>query len=98
MKPIDYKFWYIKREDDVHISEAAVRFYEYRKDVVFDERGIKNESIDRFRRLKASDIPGRAVFREINGEDCFIFNSDDFGVISSDDDLRIFLDSFKGTL
>lgn len=81
----DYKFWYIKREDDVHISEVAVRFY---------EGEVINGKYVRSKRLSKKDVThfkGKEIKKERNSNEAIIFTTDDFGVISTDEELRKFL-------
>ncbi len=97
MKLTSYKFWYIQRNDNVHISKAAIRFYEGTKSVqiVKDIDGEKSVDRDRVeKRLQKSDLPqfkNRAIVKEYSGDDCFIYTPKDFGVITTDDELRVFL-------
>lgn len=98
-----YKFWYITREDDVHISEVAVRFYEgdvFRVNLVKVDPETQEKIIEpadkylRTKRLSAKDLPhqkGRKVVTESNGNECFVYTSDDFGVTSDVDDVIVFL-------
>ena len=97
---INYKFWYITRQDDIHISECAIRFFE--GDVITaDETDMKNPtgakiSVTRYRmtkRLQANDLVhlGKPIKKELSGDDCVIYTSKDFGVISDNDELRVFL-------
>ena len=44
--------------------------------------------------LQAIDLPhlnGRTLVKDAEGHECLVFTADDFGVISSDDELRVFL-------
>ncbi len=98
-----YKFWYIKKEDDVHISEVAVRFYEgdnfdvnvVRVDPETLERRTELENrYIRTKRLSLKDVPHekeRKVVTESNGNECFVYTPDDFGVTSDIDDVVVFL-------
>lgn len=95
---ISYKFWYITREDDVHISEAAIRFYEGEdKDVTFKDFFSGKEKTEkryvRTKRLKPKDIPELdGTFRqESDGSYCRVYTSADFGTLTSDDELRLFV-------
>lgn len=97
----NYKFWYIHREDDVHITECAVRFYEgdtLEQDEVDPITGITSK-VTRYRktkRLNDSDLShftGRETKLETNGEQTFIFTEADFGVISTDAELYAYLDT-----
>ena len=98
-----YKFWYIKKEDDVHISEVAVRFYEGEN---FDVNVVKvdpetqqrtTELVNKYmrtKRLSAKEVAheeGRKTVTESNGNECFVYTPDDFGVTSDIDDVVAFL-------
>ncbi len=96
----NYKFWYITRQDDIHISECAIRFFE--GDIsTKDEINIENPlgakisvtKYRRIRRLQASDLVhlGKPTRKELSGDDCIVYTSDDFGVIDDDDELKVFL-------
>lgn len=99
----NYKFWYITREDDVHISECAIRFYEgddMQVDVPVDDTDPNNKTTKKeiryvkTKRLQKADLPhfvGRKVKKEKSGDDCIVYTSDDFGVITDNDELRVFL-------
>jgi len=102
----DYKFWYITRDDDGYITECAVRFYEgefktvKQKDISdFDEKTGEFKEIDvlqyiRSKKLTKTDLPHITKGKTKNdnsGEEVIVFTSDDFGVISTDDELRKFL-------
>lgn len=74
----DYKFAYILRKDDVHIDECGVRFYE--GDITTEDEKDFNGNI----------IPV-TTYRRFNKIKEVVFTEKDFGVISSDDELRVFL-------
>ena len=92
-----YKFWYIKRENDIHISEVAVRFFE-------GEVTTENERVDmdivpvtRYRKIKQLtklELPhekDRKHITDKNGKECLIYTDEDFGVTDDLDDVRLFL-------
>lgn len=98
----NYKFWYIKRDDDIHIDEVAVRFFE--GDIITQEERIFNEVIKEFifkmvtkykmfRRLQILDLPHEAgrELKNDSGGDCLIYTFKDFGITSDLDDVRVFL-------
>lgn len=98
MKLTDYKFWYIRRDDDVHISECAVRFYE--GEVTTEDEIVNGElvPVTRYRRTKKlnpkKDIKHtktKKMKKDSKGKNCVVYTTDDFGVISTDDELRTFL-------
>jgi len=97
---IDYKFWYIKRDDDGKITEAGVRFYE---GDITTEGEIEPSSklsapITRFRKVKQlnkNDLSflGSVVFGKENTiNDAVIYSEKDFGNIYTDNELNKFLD------
>jgi len=73
---ISYKFWYIIRDDNIHISECAIRFYE--GDITTEDERDENDdlvSITRYRvskRLQAEDLEylKKTIKKEKNGYDC----------------------------
>lgn len=104
MKETDYKFWYILRKDDVHVDECAIRIYEGQTVKKTQVDKITNESkvVDvykREKRLQVADVSylgSVAIKKEESGNDTFVYTSKDFGVISTDDELRAFLDKELG--
>ena len=85
----DYKFWYIRRDDFGVIEEAAIRFHEGDFVTVDGEQVYKRE-----KRLKANQLKhlkSNKTKKELSGEDTIIYNQTDFGTISTDDELRTFL-------
>lgn len=96
MAKTDYKFWYITRNDDGYITECAVRFYE--GDITTEDEQTINGvvPVTRYRRtarLAESDLShlGTGFVKEFNGADCKIYRSSDFGSITTDNQLRLFL-------
>lgn len=96
----DYKYWYIRRDDDVHISECAVRFFE--GDVTTENEFDKlegNRPVARFRRTKRLskvEMPHfeeKKVKIEKGGSETIIFTDKDFGKISTDEELNAFIDT-----
>lgn len=101
----DYKIWYIKRDDDIHISEVAVRFYEGEISTLPENVGGEVQDVTRYRRTKrlqtfddlqylAKDVGGQMVLKglkEENGNTAVVYLPEDFGVIKTDDELRLFL-------
>ena len=93
----DYKFWYILREDNVHVSECAIRIYE--GDVTTKSETIKGITNDVTRYRRSRRIPpaelahfnGRATRVEFDGSICLVFTDEDFGVITTEDELSVFL-------
>lgn len=99
MKKIDFKFWYIRRDDDVHISEAAIRFYEgditTKDELDFDTRSyVPIRRYRRVLRLTAQDMSylgNKPIRKELSGHDAIIFTPADFGVISTEAELDAFI-------
>lgn len=99
MKLTDYKFWYIRRDDDVHISEAAIRFYEGDITTENEKDSLTGiiKPVARYRRSsrlqkeQLSHLGGKETKKEESGNDAVIYTPKDFGVISTDDELRSFL-------
>lgn len=95
----DYKFWYIKRDDNGFIIEAAIRFYEghYEKKMVTDKKtkvASEKDVYVRTTRLSKSGLShlGDVDFgKERTGADVVIYDQKDFGKIKTDDELRLFL-------
>lgn len=88
----DYKFWYIRRDDDGFITEAAIRFYEgeYRQVIhpITEKKTIQYVRIKRLEKDKLKVLKGK-VGRD--REEIRIFTPIDFSQIKTDDELRKFL-------
>ena len=89
MKYTDYKFWFIKRDDNGFITECAIRFY---------EGEYKNEKYKRIKRLESfEDLKHLAKdnaikgLKEQTGETCVFYSQEDFGQIQTDNELRSYL-------
>lgn len=86
----DFKFWYIRRDDNGFIEEATVRFYE--GDLV-----MKNGKVvyERTKRLGKDDLKHLdSIFKkESNGNDAKVYTQNDFGLIKTDEELVSFLKS-----
>lgn len=94
----DYKFWYIKRDDDGFITEAAIRFYE--GDITTEKEKISRDNeIDvtryrRFKRLQRLDLPhftSDKFKKEFSGADAVLYTNNDFGNIKTNEQLEVFL-------
>ena len=98
MKFKDYKFWFIRRDDDGFITEAGINFYEgtYKKLKKKDPRsGIEYDSEEYVRekklnKLELADISPRIRTRKDNSHSVIYYTSD-FGQIKTDEELRDFL-------
>lgn len=95
---IDWKFWYVTRDDNGFIVECAVRFYEgevtTKPEFNFDNK--KLEPITRYRRIRRlgkvdlSHLEGEFK-KDSRGEDAKVYHRGDFGIIKTDDELMLFL-------
>ena len=93
---INYKFWYITREDNGFITEAAIRFYE--GDVTTEDEVIDGEitAVTKYRRinrLQEKDLAhlGEGFKKDISGNDNKIYTDKELGKIKSDKELVTFL-------
>jgi len=93
----DYKFWYIRRDDNGFIEEAAVRFYEGEV-TTLPEKDIDGNVVHvtryrRSKRLTKEDVPhiAEGFKKETSGGDAKIYTQSDFGNIKTDGELRLFL-------
>ncbi len=94
----DFKFWYIKRDDNGFITEAAIRFYE--GDITPEnefnlvaDKVIPVIRYRRFRRLQETDLThlGKTFAKELNGNNAVLYTPKDFGAIKTDNELREYL-------
>lgn len=99
MKKLNYKFWYIKRDDSDFITEVAVRYYEGdHKDVIEKDDDGNDVTVNRFvreKRLKKNDVKllANKMLFESEEKEAFVYEEEDFGRIQTDDQLRDFLDN-----
>ena len=89
----DYKFWYIRRDDDGYITEAAIRFYE--GEVVMDGAELTYRRTKRLSKADLAHFKDKAFIKEDSGKDARLYTQADFGRIKTDNELRLFL---KGEL
>ena len=92
---VDYKFWYVTRDDNRFITECAVRFYsgEESAKLEHDLDGVE-KSVTRYRRskrLQGAELPAKAKKKDASGRDTVVYTPEDFGRISTDGQLRTFL-------
>jgi len=99
----DYKFWYIKRDDNGYIRNVAVRLYEgdYQNKQVEDENGnlVTKSVYTRTKRLESFDdlkhLAKKNKIRgvtENSGKFCMYYDTSDFGDnIKTDEELITFL-------
>lgn len=88
---IDYKFWYIKRDDNGFITEAAIRFY--LGDITTQTED--GQSVTRYRRTQRV---GQALLNTLNipivfdsgGNPAVLLTPARFGTIKTDDELRAY--------
>ena len=76
----DYKFWYIRRNDDGYITDCAIRFYE--------GEHVTQKKRDRLGNPTAEDI---VVYKRNKLLRTAVYSQIDFGNIKTDDELRLFL-------
>ena len=99
----DYKFWYIKRDDNGFVTEAAIRFYEgniVTRDIIDTLTTAHNSVISVTRYERSARLPKEALAhlgtdkfaQEVNG-DVAVYNASHFGSIKTDNELRTFLDN-----
>ena len=98
MAKIDYKFWYIRRDDNGFITDCAVRFYEgdITTELELNPKTNQIEPITKYRRFKKLDKIELAhlkakFIKDGSGKDCVFYTKEDFGNIKTDDELRVFL-------
>ena len=94
-KLTDYKFWFIERDDSGYITKAAIRFYEgvITTEIERSFDGTEKE-ITRYRRLKKLIKDDLVHLKKPSYKfikDAVLYTYDDFGFISTDDELRSFL-------
>jgi len=88
----DYKFWYIRRDDDGFITEAAVRFYEghYVSGEYVRTKRLPVAELTHLAK-KVKDKLGIQFLNETNQNEVVVYTQEDFGQIKTDDELRTFL-------
>lgn len=91
----DYKFWFIRRDDDGFITEVAVRFYEGEIQIVDGKEvyaRIKRLSVANGELNHLADKLGKINTRnETNSNEAIYYFPKDFGQIKTDDELCKFL-------
>lgn len=97
----DYKFWYVKRDDDGFITEATVRFYEgdygTKKKINYDT-GEYDDVVAyiRTKKLTKNDLgytKSKKFKADALGGDVLLYTPEDFGNINTDDELRAFMNT-----
>jgi hypothetical protein len=86
----DYKWWYVKRDDDGVITEVAVRFYEGDYQTIDDKQVYVRSA-----KLGANAMPqarGGAAVTDSLSNHAQRYTQADFGIIKTDDELRAFCD------
>ena len=94
----DYKFWYIKNDGFGAIEECAVRYFEGDITTV-DEPDEDNNLVPvtcyrRTKRVNPREMDhtkSKRIKKDSGGNDCVIYTRADFGVITTDDELRTFV-------
>ena len=97
----DYKFWFIRRDDDGFITEAGVNFYEGEFKKIKDDKGIEKDVYVRTQKLKTDSFNKKPkTIKRKDGTESMQYTIEDFGSIKTDDELRAFLneqlDKVKG--
>jgi len=91
----DYKFWFIKRDNNGFITECAVRFYEGDYQVVDgEEKYIRTKRLQTYedlKHLKSKDAEVIKGLKEDNGNIAIYYTLEDFGQIKTDEELCDFL-------
>lgn len=93
----DYKFWYITQQDDNQIVECAVRFFEGEINTKDEFIGDRIESVTAYRRSKKLDpnkmnhVKHKRMKKDAGGNDCVIYDVNDFGVITTREELKAFM-------
>lgn len=95
----DYKFAYIKRDDDGFITEVAIRFYEGEvvevDDVDIDTGEVtKVQRYVRTKKLASKDLKHlKFKFKkDAKNGDVSVYTTADFGIIKTDEQLCLHLD------
>lgn len=90
----DYKFWFIRRDDNGFIIEAGIDFYEGEyKNVLNSLTGITKNTYIRTRRLTETDLVDLKpkIIKRLDKSQSIRYVPEDFGKIKTDDELRLFL-------
>jgi len=108
MKYKDYKILEEHREDDVHIDWASVRFTEgeyqkvkrkdWRSGIIYDsDKYVRTKEL---KKVDLSDLGNVKVKYNASGEELIKYTDEDFGIISTHEELQQFLnkqlDKLKG--
>lgn len=90
---LDYKFWYVRRNDAGFITDCAIRLYE--GDLVLTKyvRSKKLQLVD----LNLTPIASKVVKDGAN-QDAFVFTTQDFGQIKTDLELRSYFNQQLATI
>lgn len=90
----DYKFWYIKRDDNGFITDVSVRFFEGELQTINNKQVyIRTKRLEPYKDLKHLERNGRIkIVTETNGNQCVYYHQDDFGKIKTDTELEKFLE------
>lgn len=96
---INYKYWYITRDDNGFIQKCAVRFYEGDVSTQKEPDPLTTALVNvrRFRRtkkLQKTDMPQHqnvSFEADSSGSPVAIYTSADLGAIKDDDELSVFL-------
>lgn len=94
----DYKWWYVKRDDDGFITEATVRFHEgeYQTKIIEGEEKqvyvrTKKLNVEKGELSHLKKTDGKISYaKEIDGTGNIAYTQKEFGKIKTDDELRAF--------
>ena len=93
----DYKFWYIRRDDNGFITEVAVRFYKGDYQII-DGKGtyVRTKRLTptkgELNHLAKSD--GNISYSiEVSGKEAVVYLPKDFGQIKTDGEIRVFMNT-----
>ena len=89
----DYKFWFIRRDDNGFITEVAVRFYEGEYQTIDSKQVyVRTKRLETLTDLSHLAKDGTLKqLKEVNGREAVLYYPEDFGKIKTDDELRSFL-------
>ena len=101
---IDYKYWYINRDDDGHITEVAIRPYlgNITTAPEFDTQQQKTVPVTRYRRLQrvnagviqnALKDMNVQIFNDASNNPTVVLRQEHFGKIKTDAELNQFCNS-----
>ena len=89
----DYKFWFIRRDDNGFIIEAGINFYQGQYQKIKNDKGIEKDVYVRNRKLSDNDLfnLNAQLIKRLDGTFSVRYTALNFGSIKTDDELRLFL-------